>query len=148
MGTRGKGANVEHMPLGNRSRRKDILQPFRIFYSLAPYCRIEHHEGDPTRLSGSHGARQHGAGIAVQDDQAPPAVALDGKIHHAAVDKPILMGGRGFEGMRLGHGRRAMERLRAWNVRIDATVESHDALDGPHGEIVLAPEPPDAKAAG
>jgi len=22
------------MPLGNRSRRKDILQPFRIFYSL------------------------------------------------------------------------------------------------------------------
>src|SRR5215470_6064350 len=34
MGTRGKGANVENMPLGNRSRRKDILQPFRIFYSL------------------------------------------------------------------------------------------------------------------
>jgi hypothetical protein len=24
------------MPLGNRSRRKDILQPFRIFYSLVP----------------------------------------------------------------------------------------------------------------
>src|SRR5215831_3464184 len=34
MGTHGKEANVEHMPLGNRSRRKDILQPFRIFYSL------------------------------------------------------------------------------------------------------------------
>ena len=34
MGTRSKGANVENMPLGNRSRRKDILQPFRIFYSL------------------------------------------------------------------------------------------------------------------
>jgi hypothetical protein len=39
IGTRGKGANVEHMPLGNRSRRKDILQPFRIFYSLAQPCR-------------------------------------------------------------------------------------------------------------
>src|SRR6266446_10807388 len=38
MGTRGKGANVENMPLGNRSRRKDILQPFRIFYSL-----LHHH---------------------------------------------------------------------------------------------------------
>ena len=29
-----KGANVENIPLGNRSRRKNILQPFRIFYSL------------------------------------------------------------------------------------------------------------------
>ena len=24
------------MPLGNQSRRKDILQPFKIFYSLGP----------------------------------------------------------------------------------------------------------------
>src|SRR5215471_4234366 len=40
MGTRGKGANVENMPLGNRSRRKDILQPFRIFYSLVPPYRL------------------------------------------------------------------------------------------------------------
>src|SRR2546430_344214 len=38
IGTRAKGANVENMPLGNRSRRKDILQPFRIFYSLVPAC--------------------------------------------------------------------------------------------------------------
>jgi hypothetical protein len=34
IGTRGKGAHVENRPLGNRSRRKDILQPFRLFYSL------------------------------------------------------------------------------------------------------------------
>src|SRR5437870_3093705 len=41
-----------------------------------------------------------------------------------------------------------VERLRAWNVRIDAAVEGHNALDGPHREIVLAPQTPDAKAAG
>jgi hypothetical protein len=40
-----------------------------------------------------------------------------------------------------------VERLRAGNVRIDATVEGHDALDGAHREIGLAPETPDAKAA-
>src|SRR6185295_14004015 len=77
-----------------------------------------------------------------------PAVTLDGKIHHTAVDKPVLMGGRRFEGMRLGHSGWGVERLRAWNVRIDATVEGHDALDRAHREIVLAPETPDAKAAG
>jgi hypothetical protein len=35
IGTLVKGANVENIPLGNRSRRKNILQSFRIFYSLA-----------------------------------------------------------------------------------------------------------------
>ena len=36
IGTLVKGANVDNIPLGNRSRRKNILQSFRIFYSLAP----------------------------------------------------------------------------------------------------------------
>jgi hypothetical protein len=34
IGTRGKGAHVEQRPRGHRSRRKDIRQPCRIFYSL------------------------------------------------------------------------------------------------------------------
>src|SRR5262249_20183574 len=116
--------------------------------AIAPYGRIEHREGYPTRLGGSHGARQHGARIAVQDDQSPPAVALDGKIHDAAVDKPVTMGGRRFERSRLGDSGRGVERRCAWNVRIDATVEGHDPLDRAHREIVLPPETPDAKAAG
>ena len=58
----------------------------------------------------------------------------------------LLKGGR--EGLRLGHGGWGVERLRAWNVRIDAAVEGHNALDGPHRQIVLAPQTPDAKAAG
>jgi hypothetical protein len=33
-------------------------------------------------------------------------------------------------------------------MRIDATVEGHDPLDRAHREIVLAPETPEAKAAG
>ena len=39
-------------------------------------------------------------------------------------------------------------RRRAWNVLIDLAVEGHDALDGAHREIALAPQTPDAKAAG
>jgi hypothetical protein len=58
------------------------------------------------------------------------------------------MGDRRFEGMRLGHSGRGVERLRAGNVRLDAPVEGHDPLDRAHREIVLAPETPDAKAAG
>ena len=88
--------------------------------AIALTRRIEHRQGDPARLGGGHGARQHGARIAVEDDQAPPAVALDGKIHHTAVDKPVLMGGRRFEGMRLGRGCWGVVRLRAWDIRIDA----------------------------
>src|SRR5215468_1337246 len=49
MGTRGKGANVENMPLGNRSRRKDILQPFRIFYSLVSGQPIWTGNDDPVK---------------------------------------------------------------------------------------------------
>jgi hypothetical protein len=58
------------------------------------------------------------------------------------------MGDRRCEGMRLGHSGRGVERLRAWHGRIDATVEGYEPLDGPHRESVLAPETPDAKAAG
>src|SRR4029453_18997 len=36
IGTLGKGANLQGNSLGNQLRRKDILPPFRMFYSLAP----------------------------------------------------------------------------------------------------------------
>src|SRR5215471_17085055 len=58
MGTRGKGANVENMPLGNRSRRKDILQPFRIFYSLALPCQRPNRPGQ-YRYPFAEGAALH-----------------------------------------------------------------------------------------
>jgi len=46
IGTLVKGANVENIPLGNRSRRKNILQSFRIFYSLAPGFLRRHEDLD------------------------------------------------------------------------------------------------------
>src|SRR5215471_7687741 len=109
---------------------------------------IQHRQRDPARLGGSHGTRQHGAGIAVEDDQAPPAVSLQGKVHHPAVDEPILMCARRFEGMRLGCDFGGAGPRGARDIRIDLTVEGYDPLDRPHGEIRLASQTPDAKAAG
>jgi hypothetical protein len=109
---------------------------------------IEHRQRYPTGLRGGHRTCQHRARIAVEDDAAPPPVALQGTIHHAAVDKPVLVRRGRFEGMRLRLGLRGALRRRAWNVLIDPSVERHDALDGPHRQIVFAPETPDAKAAG
>jgi hypothetical protein len=38
IGTPGKGANLQGNSLGNHLRRKDILPPFRMFYSLLLGC--------------------------------------------------------------------------------------------------------------
>jgi len=110
--------------------------------------RIEHGQGHPTRLGGGHGAGQHGAGIAVEDDQAPPAMPLQGKIHHPAINKPVLVCRRGFERVRLRWGGRGVEGLRAWNIRIDLAIEGHDAFDRAHGQIRCAAQTPDPKAPG
>jgi len=65
---------------------------------------IEHGQRYPTGLRGGYRARQHRARIAVEDDQAPPAVALQGKIHHASVDTPVFVRRCRFEGMGLRLG--------------------------------------------
>jgi len=109
---------------------------------------IEHRQGDPACLGRGDSARQHGARIAVEDDQAPPAVALQGKIHHAAVDKPVLVCCACLEGMRLGRSSRGTVQRRARDIRIDLAVERHDAFHGAHREIGLAAQTPDPKAPG
>jgi hypothetical protein len=38
IGTPAKGANLQGNSLGNQLRRKDILSPFRMFYSLGRAC--------------------------------------------------------------------------------------------------------------
>src|SRR5215510_16187774 len=73
---------------------------------------------------------------------------LQGKIHHAAVNKPILVCHRGFERMRLRWAGRRVKSSRAWNIRIDLAVEGHDAFDRAHGQIRLAAQTPDPKAPG
>src|SRR5207302_6657905 len=100
----------------------------------------------PAGFRGRDRARQHGARIAVEDDPAPPPVALQGKIQHAAVNTPLLMRRHGFEGMERRLGWPVPLATRAWDVLIDLAVEGHDPLDRAHREIALAPQTPDAKA--
>ena len=75
-------------------------------------------------------------------------MALQGKIHHAAVNKPILVRRRGFEGMALRLSGRVPLATRSWYVLIDLAVDGHDPLDRAHGEIGFAPQTPNAKASG
>jgi hypothetical protein len=109
---------------------------------------IEHRQGDPARLGGGHGACQHGARIAVEDDQAPPTVPLQGKIHHPAVDKPVLMRRARLEGMRLGRGFWGVLPRGPRDIRIDLAIERHNPFHGAHREIRLAAQTPDPKAPG
>ena len=46
IGTPAKGANLQGNSLGNQLRRKDILSPFRMFYSLGPGWGRGHVERD------------------------------------------------------------------------------------------------------
>ena len=52
---------------------------------------IEDHEGDPTGFNGGDGPGEHGARVAIQEEDAPPLDAAQGKIHLAAIDEPVLM---------------------------------------------------------
>src|SRR5207247_4782206 len=69
-------------------------------------------------------------------------------IHHASVNTPILVRRRCFEGMELRLRWCVPRATRAWDVLIDLTVEGPDPLDRAHREIALAPQTPEAKAAG
>src|SRR6266851_4298106 len=80
--------------------------------------------------------------------KAPPPVALQGKMHHASVDKPILVCRCRFEGMGLRRRFRGAAPPCARDVLIDPSVDGHDTLDSTHREIALAPQTPDAKATG
>ena len=68
-------------------------------YAIAHTRGIEDHEGHPARLRGGHGASQHGAGIAIEHDEAPPLDPLQGEVHDAPVNEPVLVRPRGFEGV-------------------------------------------------
>ena len=108
---------------------------------------IEHRQGYPACLGGGHGARQHGTRIAVED-QAPPAVALQGKIHHPSVDEPVLVRHARLEGMRLGRNFGGVLPRGPWDIRIDLAVERHNSFHGAHRQIRFAAQTPDPKASG
>src|SRR2546427_3931241 len=61
-----------------------------LWHPVASTRGIEHGQRHPTGFRAGHSACQHRPRIAVEDDQAPPPVARQGKIHHASVDKPVL----------------------------------------------------------
>jgi hypothetical protein len=66
---------------------------------------------------------------------------------NAAVDKPILVGPRGFigVGLRWEFGA-AFAHMR--DIVIDLLVEGHNPCDRPHGNLGVAQETPDPELAG
>ena len=106
----------------------------------------EYRQGDPARLRSAHRTGQHGARIALENDHAPPPHPLDFKIHHAAVNEPVLVGYRRFEGVRLGLFL-APFFGDVWDVRIDAFIERHHATHRALVNLGHAEQTPNAKAA-
>src|SRR2546425_10178298 len=94
------------MPLGNRSRRKDILQPFRIFYSLArrSACQskeVDLHDAQIDLLTGMYNfVDEHRAfrqcinpnakRVEVKHKQSSPAM-LEGFTDHCLTLEELLM---------------------------------------------------------
>jgi hypothetical protein len=63
--------------------------------------RVEAHQRRPRRFRRGHGARQDGTGISLQDQDAPPLDAVEGKVHLAAINEPVFMAMLRLVGMRL-----------------------------------------------
>jgi hypothetical protein len=72
---------------------------------------------------------------------------VQGKVHLAAINKPILVGGCGFVGV----GRRVLLGAGFPHVRnsiIDPPIQGHDAPHGAHGNFRVTQQTPDVKLAG
>src|SRR5262245_65193037 len=66
--------------------------------------RVQHHEGCPGRFCGGHDTRQNGAGIAFENEDAPPLDPIKGAVHLTTINEPVLRTMLGLVGMRLwGH---------------------------------------------
>src|SRR5262249_26954412 len=93
-----------------------------------------------------HRSRQDGPGVALEQEEAPPSDTLQRKVHHPAVNEPILMRSGRFLRMRLGRWFRLGFPLMR-DVIIDLPIEGHHPPDGAHGDILSGQETPDAELA-
>ena len=107
---------------------------------------VQNHQRDPTRFRRGNGASQHGARVAVEDDQAPPFDPVNGKVHFPPVNEPILVGSCSFVGVR-PRGLGAVWFAHMWDIVIDLLVEHHHASHGPLGNVRSGEQTPDAEAA-
>ena len=87
---------------------------------------------------------QHGPRVAFEDDQTPPVHAVEGEVHPAPVNEPILMPRLGF--IRVGPWGRLHPTFRDMgDVVIHQPVQGHHAPDGPHGDVCPRQQAPDPK---
>src|SRR5215475_9774079 len=54
--------------------------------SIAQAGRVEDHERRPRRFCGGHGPSEHGTGIALEHEDAPPLDAVESNVHLPAID--------------------------------------------------------------
>src|SRR5262249_9816930 len=82
-----------------------------------------------------------------QHDEAPPLDPVQGKIHHASVNTPTLVGMAGFVGMRLGR-RLGTCFAPMRDILIDPLVERHHTADRAHREVRARQQTPETKLSG
>jgi hypothetical protein len=106
----------------------------RLRGSVPETGRIQHHQGHPRGFGGGHHPRQHGPRVALEDDQTPPVHPVNGEVHAAAIDEPVLVPMRGFVGMKPWSRRHAsFGDMR--DIVVHQAVEGHHPPDRPHRHI-------------
>ena len=115
--------------------------------AIAQTGRIEDHQGHPTGFRGCHRAREYSPRVAFEHNEAPPANALQRKVHHPSVNEPKLMRSGGFIRLRLrGFWRRVFPIM--WDIIIDLPIEGHDPPDRAYGDILAGQQTPDTELPG
>jgi hypothetical protein len=107
---------------------------------------VEDHQRSPCGFRWGHRAREDGAGVPLEDHDALPLDAVQGKVHLAAINEPILMAMLGLVGVRL---------RRLWpsglghvgNVIVHQFVSRHHTTNRADGDVRLRQQAPDPKLA-
>jgi hypothetical protein len=140
---------VDLKPPTDRFKRVRCIGPATVRHeghrgAIPQTGRVQDHQRGPRRFCRRQCPGEDGPGIALQEQDAPPLDAVEGKSHLAAINAPILMTVLGFVGMGLW-GWLASALRHMGDVIVHQFVERPKAAHGPDREVRLGEQAPAPK---